>query len=394
MNEFDAKSLAILGRQPKLGLAELESLFGSDHVKPGDGYALLDIPLEEISFVRLGGAIKLARVLTLIPSILWEDIESFLIERIPAHLDGVPEGSFTLGVSVYKLGISVNTLHRTLMAVKKSVRTSGRPMRVVPNKALELNSAQVLHNKLTTKGAWELLLVRDGQQTVLAQTIFVQDIEAYAARDQVRPKRDPRVGMLPPKLAQMIINLTNPDPGSLVLDPFCGSGVILQEALLMGYDVLGTDNDPRMVDFARKNIEWLKNKWERAAGQAGIAEGDATSFKWETAIGAVASEIYLGTPYNSLPPMPKLNETIHEVDELLKKFLKNLAPQIAAGVTICLAVPAWRKPGSELIRLPSIDRLTDMGYNYLDLIHVPRDELLYFREDQSVARQLLRLSKA
>ena len=79
-------------------------------------------------------------------------------------------------------------------------------MRIVPNKALDLSSAQVLHNKLTHRGSWELLLVRGGDKTYLAQTLFVQNIEAYAARDQARPKRDARVGMLPPKLAQILIN--------------------------------------------------------------------------------------------------------------------------------------------------------------------------------------------
>src|SRR6185503_10002944 len=103
---------------------------------------------------------------------------------------------------------------------------------------------------------------------LLAQTLFVQDIEAYGARDQARPARDARVGMLPPKLAQIMLNLSaGPLRASAeelarlrVLDPFCGTGVILQEALLMGYSVLGTDIDERMVDYSRRNIKWLFQK--------------------------------------------------------------------------------------------------------------------------------------
>lgn len=64
------------------------------------------------------------------------------------------------------------------------------------------------------------------------RTSFVQDIESYTARDQARPMRDARVGMLPPKLAQIIINLalSNNDITE-VLDPFCGTGVVLQEGI-------------------------------------------------------------------------------------------------------------------------------------------------------------------
>jgi hypothetical protein len=67
---------------------------------------------------------------------------------------------------------------------------------------------------------------------------------------------------------------------------------------------------------------------------------------------------------------------------------------VQPGHKICIAVPAWRKPDGSFIRLPLIDHLTDMGYTYWDLKHVPREELVYFREDQVVARQLLRLKKA
>jgi hypothetical protein len=55
MSEFIPKSLAILGRQPKLGLAELESLYGAKHLRPINGAAVLDLPVQEISFKRLAG---------------------------------------------------------------------------------------------------------------------------------------------------------------------------------------------------------------------------------------------------------------------------------------------------------------------------------------------------
>ena len=416
MSEFNAKSVCILGRQPALGLAELESLYGAEHVQPIDGAALLDIDAPDINFKRLGGTIKVARTLAALPSTGWVDIKKYLLDNVPGHLKLAAPGKFTLGLSFYGLEAPVADINRLALGIKKA---SGRSMRVVPNKTAALNSAQVLHNGLTSLGAWELLLIKHGQQTLLAQTFFVQDIEAYGARDQARPKRDARVGMLPPKLAQIIINLavgqisrsqivdsrlvrkaakvtpplsTNYELRTTILDPFCGTGVILQEAMLMGYNVLGSDIDPRMVEYSKENLAWLVKQNPKIEVQASVDVADATSAAWP-GFSLVASELYLGRPLNSLPGRAKLDEIIQDVNTITRKFLKNLAGQMKSSQRATLALPAWKKPDGQFIHLPLLDQLTDMGYNYLDLKHVPKSALLYYREDQVVARQLIRLEK-
>ena len=121
----------------------------------------------------------------------------------------------------------------------------------MPNTSPTLGSAQIIHNSLTKQNGAELIIFKQNGSLQLAHTIHEQNIEAYAARDQARPKRDARVGMLPPKLAQTIINLASGPhlPNQTLLDPFCGTGVVLQEALLMGYNVYGTDIEPKMIQY-------------------------------------------------------------------------------------------------------------------------------------------------
>ncbi|MBI2589332.1 methyltransferase domain-containing protein [Candidatus Saccharibacteria bacterium] len=425
MSQFAAKSVCILGRQPTLGLVELESLYGAEQIKPIKHGVLLDIPAGEINFKRLGGTLKVAKLLNVLPASDWKKIYKYLTENIPRHLQHVPGGTFTLGVSLYGLELPVSKLNTDLLLLKKIIRAQGRSVRIVPNKTLELNSAQVLHNKLTRRGAWELLAIRNGSQTYLAQTFFVQDIEAYAARDQARPKRDARVGMLPPKLAQILINLAVGEIESAVgsrqsavkklatsdlglkttralrvLDPFCGTGVILQEALLMGYDTIGSDIEPRMIEFSKTNLDWLLPRFDVQGSRFEIFQADATNHKWQQQFDAVASELYLGRPLSELPVPQKLNEIVQDVNTITKKFLSNIAAQIPKGTRLSLAVPAWRpnvigltyhKKG--FVHLPVIDHLTDMGYNRIDFVHVKNDELIYFREDQIVARELLVLER-
>jgi SAM-dependent methyltransferase len=399
--------VCILGRQPALGLAELERLYGPARIRPLKGAALLDIDAADINFKRLGGTIKVARILNVIDSLKWPQLIDYLLKTVPQHLQFLPDGKFTLGVSAYDLPVSAGQINKDLLKVKKVIKNTARPVRIVPNKLPHLNSAQVLHNKLTSRGAWELVFIKDGNQTILAQTMFVQDIEAYAARDQARPKRDARVGMLPPKLAQILINLAVGDLESklpesdnkafgltrlTVLDPFCGTGVVLQEALLMGYSVVGADLEPRMVEYAKTNLLWLVKNNPSIQGRVVLESGDATSQQWPP-FSVLASELYLGRPLNSLPGPEKLKTIINDVNTITKKFLKNLAGQIKPGRQLCLAVPAWQKPDGSFIHLPVIDQITDMGYNYLDLKHGRREDLVYSREGQTVARQLLILEK-
>lgn len=380
--------MIVLGRQPALGLAELESLYGSQNLEPaGYAAALVNLSAKDIDFKRLGGSVKLAKLLDTINSVNWSDIEKYLIEHIPKHVCCISDGKLVLGLSVYGLNVNPKDINKTGLTLKKMVVKDGRPCRIVPNKSPSLSSAQVLHNKLFTSHNWELILVRHKNKVYLTQTAAVQDIEAYSARDFNRPKRDARVGMLPPKLAQIIINLVKPQPGSTMLDPFCGTGVMLQEALLMGFKVVGSDIDPRMIDYSKANLKWLLDKWNLEGADWQLAEGDACSQKWPQ-FDFVACETYLGRPFSAQPSSEVLSMVIQDADTIHTKFLINLASQTKSGFRFCLGVPAW-KTKNGFLRLPTLEKLEKLGYNRAVFKHISNRDLIYHRENQIVGRELL-----
>lgn len=415
------QSLLILGRQPALGMAELESLYGAKKLQPvGTQAVIVDVDPCLLAFDRLGGSVKFCKLLTTLDTTNWKKIEQFLLQVSPGHSEQMPEGKMTLGLSVIGLDVSIRQLEATGLGIKKAVKKTGRPVRLVPNKALELNTAQVIHNKLTNPNGWELVFMRDGDKTVVAQTVKVQDIDSYTKRDRGRPKRDSRVGMLPPKLAQIIINLAvgelpedklesiceipadQPIPKPVldknILDAFCGTGVVLQEALLMGYGAYGTDIDQRMVDYSIGNLDWLRD-WYDYDAPAGVAKGDATSTNWSTvtpggfSFDYVAGETYLGRPFTALPNAEILSKTVSECNLILRKFLQNIGEQVAPGTRFCIAVPAWQTRPNQFKHLPLIDSLSDMGYNRVSFEHIRDADLIYYRADQVVARELLILTK-
>ncbi|MFZ1324152.1 MAG: methyltransferase domain-containing protein [Candidatus Saccharimonadales bacterium] len=401
------KSLVILGRQPALGIAELESLYGPKvlRVVSNDAVAI-DLAAEAIDFKRLGGSVKLAKILNVLDYTEWSKIEKYLSEMIPDHLQYVPEGKFKLGLSAFGLKVRADVINATGLRLKKVIKASGRSVRIVPNKSTVLNSAQVLHNQLASATGWELVLVRDGGRTILALTVNEQDIDAYARRDQIRPRRDAKVGMLPPKLAQVLINLAAGPINGLrdggrtrILDPFCGTGVLLQEAMLMGYQVYGTDIEPRMIEYSRENLQWLEHTHSTKQNLVTLEQADAASHTWQKPIGAVACETFLGKPLNSLPSGHVLEQIRAGCDSIHEKFLRHIAPQLEKGTRLCLAVPAWRlspKPSAlhpQFLHLKTLDLLTDMGYTRISFSHAQSNSLVYHRPDQVVARELVVLTR-
>jgi hypothetical protein len=233
------QSLFILGRQTGIGIAELESLYGHGAVTPvSEQCVSCSVPASAITFDRIGSSIKLGTQLDRLNSSRWQDIKSDLTGFALRCADDIAEGKIQLGISAYGFNITPQQLLATGLDIKKRLRKHGYSTRLIPNKEEALNSAQVLHNNLTGERGIELLIIRSGSHTIIGRTIAVQDITAYAQRDQGRPKRDAFVGMLPPKLAQTIVNLATgqslAEKSHIILDPFCGTGVILQEALLMG----------------------------------------------------------------------------------------------------------------------------------------------------------------
>ena len=185
----------------------------------------------------------------------------------------------------------------------------------------------------------------------------------------------------------------------------------------MGYTPYGTDINERMVEYSKKNLQWLTESemiHSRAASGRPIAmggrrssspcqapdslelnhfqiqQGDATSFTWQQPIDAVACEGYLGKPMSEIPTDMKMKEQKQECSAIILGFLKNLAKQIRKDTPVTIAAPAWLRDEGTYERLDIVDEIEDMGYN---VNNKTREGLLYHRKDQIVARDIIILRK-
>src|SRR5688572_6900814 len=97
------------------------------------------------------------------------------------------------------------------------------------------------------------------------------------ARDQRRGRYVPQTSthpgkMLPHLAAYAVAAYTA--PGDLVLDPMCGSGTTLVEAVHLGRDAIGVDIEPRYTGLAAANLALAAG--QGAPGTGRVITGDAT----------------------------------------------------------------------------------------------------------------------
>lgn len=398
--------ISLLGRQPELSLAELEQVFGA--VSPIDTIAATFESPDLPDIQRLGGATKLGTVVAEFEVEDWVRLSRRIVQYYTDRLRNF-DGKVTIGISIYGHDIHPRDVQRTGIALKSSLKKNGVSMRLIPNDGPALSTATSHHNKLgLSSNKIELLIVYGKKIVTIAESLGTQNITALAARDQARPKTDAFVGMLPPKLALMMINLSGVTKGRnskemdsgdtvghssipLILDPFCGTGVVLQESALLGFKSYGTDLSEKMNDYTTANMKWLDEKYR--VPDFTVATGDAVEYTWDAPIDAVVAETYLGQPFSAPPAPDKLDKVRRVVDGIVDGFLKNIHSQIKPGTPLCLAVPAWRDTSGRFTHLPVVLHLEALGYEFQELTTTDVKRLIYYREDQVVARQLLILRR-
>lgn len=431
--------IALLGRQPEISLAELAAVFGADCVNR-ISQQCAEVQTSQFDITTLGGTIKCAEVISELPASRTDKTSllaasRFITQHYQAKWAHSPH-KITLGLSAYNLAVAARDVQKTGLILKSSLKKSGTSLRLIPNDQPALSTATAHNNKLgNSPYKVELLLVKTtDRRLIIAESRGVQNITAYTRRDRHRPKRDAFVGMLPPKLAQIMLNLalgagpltgqkscSNSVAGSAsslsdksmvlrtapsdafdleetagsrpvvtILDPFCGTGTVLQEALLASCDVVGTDLSQKMVDYTAENLSWLQSTFTAPSRPIGrvidIHQADATTHHWPDSqhLTAVVCETYLGQPFSAPPAPQKLAEVAGNCNHIITGFLTNIRPQLAPNTPLCIAVPAWYDASGRATHLPLIKNLQQLGYYQLN-----RTPLIYRRPDQIVARELL-----
>lgn len=338
--------------------------------------------LPENLLKQLGGTDRIGKVIL--------EKEGIGPAEIVTALSPVPDNKFVLGLSSDHL--KNKKLEGLAKEVKKKVKQNGGKMAFVLPKgsATRLNAAQVIFNKLKEGNNLELTVLNN----YLVRTVQVQDIQAYEERDTGRAVRDAKVGMLPPKLAQIMINLALPTTTySLppkIYDPFCGLGTVLQEAKLMGFAAVGSDINPEMIQASAENVP-----------ETEIFLHDATTKSPVENAAAVVTEVFLGPPLSARLSPAEAERQLLDLAPMYQAFLKNVKYSLTRSGIAVIAFPAYKtKKGWKMLPESFLDQLKELGYSKQHLIPSEiyefyedsgRGTVIYARPDALVAREIFRL---
>lgn len=396
------KHFLLFGSQPRLSLAEAHAVIDGSPPTRYDGMAIFSSGFwdDALFQTRLAGTVKLGEILT----------ELSLNELSPAVLADIIESRpradrILFGLSIYGAKKKeAQALKHLPIQLKRELKERGKSVRWVTGDEGKISPAAVAKLHLTTEGYDFVIGIAEGK-ALIGLTTQVQDADAWSGRDFGRPFRDAKTGMLPPKLARMMVNLAiglEPLEESVLLDPFCGSGTVIMEAALMfpKLKLVGADIDTKQIAGSQENFKWLvrqallpKEGLERITWRVHPAK-DLGAHMERGPIRYIVTEGFLGRPLQGNESEKELKSRMQEVKTTWEESLPALAMLQPQGGRLVCTWPSYKMRES-VIDL-HLENLEIMGYRMLDPLidwSANQEPILYTRPDQHLARRIVVLER-
>lgn len=373
--------------------------------------ATQDIDLTNL-MTKLGGTIKVGIIIDSIPFENFSERFDSLITDLNflSNLFDPTLSKVSFGISVYNAGAPVTHINKIFpIAIKnltkiKHFLSSSYKVNFFKSHERYISSVSVVKNKLISDG-FELDICVSENTIYFGKTITVQNFEDYSFRDYQRPGRDTEAGMLPPKLAKIMINIADKNEKNIILDPFCGNGTILQELILLRYkNIIGTDYKNEQIEKTNQNIEWLFKAYPDLIK----SDFNIKTFTYdvkklskafeEKSIDAIITEPFLGSPKSKHFNISQVENEITILEKLYLDAFYQFKNILKDDGKIVIIFPAF-KLGNNLHYLNILPQLSKLGftpinfqenpdYKDLDLEVSDRGSIIYFRPDQTVHREI------
>ncbi|MFA5633715.1 MAG: DNA methyltransferase [Candidatus Dojkabacteria bacterium] len=386
------------GTFPALSYVELIALFNIYNLNSDTIHRYSDnifiIKSKEISeetllkiFNRSGGFVRFGHIINNLDSFLNEYIE--LKEKV------------VFGVSVLGSNRKGNLKYIKKLSneIKRGLKGYGISSRfLIPSKEdTELNAAQIINNDVLSKG-FELLILKDNKEEIYAETLEIQDLEGYIERDMDRPYSDTEMGVLPPKLARMMVNYASMKEG-IVWDPFCGSGTVLMESAVLGYNFLGSDINKDALKYSEENILWLNERGYMGDVLYEIFEFDVKNPDKEkvkklrnTNISAIVCEPFMGPPLKRAISHQHAQQLLDEVKDLYINLFNTLDKKIGVrGVNMVMIIPSYKTDKGW--KTFGIREVASKRWELLNTQYSPSRDLKWSRKNSIITRNIFILHR-
>ncbi|MBU0636861.1 methyltransferase domain-containing protein [Patescibacteria group bacterium] len=390
------KYFFVLGNNPTLSIAEITTVFSGQSIIVNDQILILD-SLENIQpsqvITRLGGTIKLGVINSQVDRKNYKKILKNILQLIEKK---EIVGKFKFGISCY--GVDTINEKKLGLTIKKNLQDKGISCRWVVSNEATLSSVVVEQNKLIDKGM-EIILIKINNKILIGQTLAVQPFKQLSFRDYGRPARDDLSGMLPPKLAQIMLNLAKIKPNYTILDPFCGSGTILTEAMLINsQNVIGADISSKAIKDTKKNIEWITTNYKLPIINYQLFNVDVTQILKHVqanSIDAIVTEPYLGPQRGKI----KIEQVVKELNNLYSQTLIEFDKILKSTGRIVMVWPVFcshqelRHLNPILNNFKIINPILKNLQQDKRIKLTERNTIIYGREQQKIWREIVILEK-
>lgn len=336
-----SRFLFVPGSFQDLSFCELKSYYPS--LTDYGFYFVVDDKLENASsiFSRLGGFTRLAKSLK----------EADIIKR----LSSVKNDKVIFGISAFSYdgNIRQEELNKKVEEIayhlKSKLKERSINSRFIKPKSLVLNVGQLEKNKILEKGIELLIFIHKDGTIEFGETILFQDVRNFAQIEREKPYSNAYMGMLPVKLARIMVNMVQPlEKNKFLWDPFCGSGNIVLQSLLLGNNIFASDIENEAIKGTLQNIEWLKKEYSVSSKYIVKRLNVKNSYdinKYSDIIknvGAIVAEPYMGKPQHKLLAKDELSHLQSEYINLVTSFFHRIEGYLADRTKVVLVVPEYK----------------------------------------------------
>ncbi len=385
----------VSGKNWKLSLAELTAFLKTREIKFQVQYFskeffTIDVVegLDALAIDDLGGTIKIAEEKTKLQTEILKQAfldknkqaqsqitqalaSSSLVDEMAKSADKV-----LFGVSVYCSEKTLRNLSGTIQrfigsAVKDELAGYGKKSKFMgfsrDRMFAQLSHVEVLKKNLVeTKG--EVLICLGKEESWIAVTTGVHNPFEFQKRDVYKPNQR-KIFAMPPRLARIMVNLSGCKPGKVLLDPFCGVGTILQEALLERAQVIGVDVNSWCVKAAEENLEWLTREYSLKDTDFRVIQGDvgrlAQKVGQET-VDCIVTEPDLGPALRQVPTTPYAQKIIQKLELLFFGFSEAAHKVLKNGGRMALVTPYILSRSGQKVTMPIGEKLESIGFKRVE----------------------------
>lgn len=383
--------LFISGKNWKLSLAELTAYLKAREIEFGVKFfskefftLTFESGLDSSVIDALGGTIKIAAEKTefstqLVKGAFFDKnkkaqaqiAELLATSGIVDEMDKSVEKLF-FGVSVYCVENTLRSLSGNMQrfvgsTVKEELSGYGKKSKFMgfgkDRKVAQLSHVEVLKKKLVETKS-EVLLCISKEETWVGTTTGVHNPFEFQKRDVYKPVQRTIFGM-PPRLARIMVNLSACTPGKVLLDPFCGVGTVLQEALLARASVIGVDVNPWCVTAAAENLEWVKNEYSLQDADYRTVQGDvgrlAEKVGQET-VDCIVTEPDLGPALRQVPTGPYAQKIIQKLEPLFFNLAEQAYKVLKKDGRLVVVTPYIITRSGQAVAMPIAEKLENTGF--------------------------------